>query len=780
MNRTLTVACLFCLALPSYAVSQVVVVRGGRQANAGRYRIQEVEINATLKDQAASVQMAQVFENLSRATIEAQFLFPMPDGAAISDLTLIVDGKELTGELKKREDARRIYENIVRQQKDPALLEYMGDGVFKTSVFPIPPGQKRRVEIKYTQLLKKESGLVDFTLPLGTFKHTGQPIEKTTVNVRIDTAEPLKTVYSPTHDFDINRPDEDRARCKLVLNGVSSPNDIRLLFGTKGGDLGMNLISYRPEKDKDGYFLLLASPRVKAKKNSEIPKTVVFVVDRSGSMSGPKIEQAKASLKYMVSKLGEKDTFNIVSYSSDVQMFREELEVVTDATRSAALSYIEDIYSGGGTNISDALAAAMNQLKDRKRPSYIMFMTDGLPTVGVKDEKQIAAMTRKLNEVSSRVFSFGVGYDVNSRLLDRISRDNRGSSIYVKPTEDIEVASTNLFRKVSSPVLTDITVKVAPEEHDSDRTAIKRVYPRELTDLFRGEQLVLVGRYRTAGPTRVVLTGEVNGKTKRFELAGKLATRSGDGANSYVEKLWATRRIGEIIDELDLNGRNQELIDELVALSLKHGIMTPYTSFLADENVQLTTRGVNRRRASQMLSGLDAAGGASGFTQREFKQSLQKANAPADWGLRSSAPASSKQEAAKSGATAGDRGRGFGGGGRGGSRPGGGAPKELEQLREAAKAKGTSPQERVRQIGAKTFYWKKKGWVDAELSDEKHKDVKVVEIEQYSAEYFDLAAKDKGKWSKFLSLKEPVEILLEGKRYRIVPAESAAAKSTKE
>ena len=627
------------------------------------------------------------------------------------------------------------------------------------------------------------------------------------LNVRIDTSEPIKTVYSPTHEFDIERPDEDKARCKLVLPNVMRPSDVRLLYGTKGGDVGMNLISYRPHADKDGYFLLLASPRVKAKKAEVIPKTVLFVVDRSGSMSGAKIDQAKASLKYMINQLGDKDTFNIISYSSDVDMFREELELVSTDTRKAANGYVEDIYPGGGTNINDALTAAMKQLKDRSRPCYVMFMTDGLPTVGVKSEKTIAANAKTLNEFSSRIFSFGVGYDVNSRLLDRLSRDNRGSSVYVKPNEDIEVASTNVFRKVSSPVLTDISVDIVPESHDSDRKAVKRVYPRTVTDLFRGEQLVMVGRYNASGKTRVKITGMIGDRKKKFELQTKLVKKSDTGTNGYVEKLWATRRIGEIIDQLDLNGQNKELVDELVALSLKHGIMTPYTSFLADESTQLANRDNFDRAGIRLRRGLSAASGQAAFNQRSIKQSLMESK------VATQMPSGGRGRISGGYPSAGG-GAGFGGGGGypgGGGLSGNGAVRRKGALSSdsgsgnaPAKAKSSYryglsagkradtekaeseaeegkdvQRERVRRIGTKTFYWKKNQWFDAELSDAKYKDAKVIEVEQFGEDYFTLAAKDKGKFSKFLSLKEPVEVLLDGKRYRIVPAKEKVDEANK-
>ncbi|MCP4505546.1 MAG: VWA domain-containing protein, partial [Fuerstiella sp.] len=271
-----------------------------------------------------------------------------------------------------------------------------------------------------------------------------------------------KNVYSPTHDFDITRANDNKAVCRLTLKNVAQPDDTRLLYGLRGGEFGMNLVSYQPdEAGQQGCFMLLASPKVKAEKGQDIPKTVLFVVDRSGSMSGQKIEQAKSSLRMMINQLGDKDTFNIISYASEVDLFQSELELVSDDTRKAALNYVEDIYSGGGTNIGEALTLALGQLQDRARPAYILFFTDGLPTVGETNENAIASGVDKANKVNARIFSFGVGYDVNSRLLDRLSKDQRGTSVYVKPDEDIEVVASNLFRKVSSPAMTDVRISFA-------------------------------------------------------------------------------------------------------------------------------------------------------------------------------------------------------------------------------------------------------------------------------------------------------------------------------
>ncbi|MCR9202337.1 MAG: VIT domain-containing protein, partial [Planctomycetaceae bacterium] len=608
-SRTVSYLLIFAAAavvLPS-ANAQIAVIRN-RDARPG-FKVSNVEVNADIDDQVATVQIAQTFQNVTSRTLETQFVFPLPEDAAISALTLIVDGKELTGELKPRGEARKIYEDIVRRQKDPALLEFVDHGVFRTSVFPVPAGKSRRVEIRYRQLLKSDSGLVDFGLPMGSVRHCSLPVDRLKVAVRVNTQKELKNIYSPTHDFDIDRVTAKKASCKLELTSVSKPDDIRLLFGTRGSDVGMDLVTFKPEGDEQGYFMLLASPRVKTKKDAVIPKTVVFVVDRSGSMAGEKLEQAKASLNYMISSLGEKDTFNIVSYSSDVDAFKPELEVVTSETRKEALGYVEDLYSGGGTNIDEALKTSLSMLKDKKRPTYVLFFTDGLPTVGNTKETTIAAHAKQANAVQARVFSFGVGYDVNSRLLDRLSSDHRGTSVYVKPEQDVEVASTSLFRKVSSPAMTALKIQFASEKIETSGKLVNRVYPAELPDLFFGEQLVVVGRYRKPGDVSVTLTGDVAGKARSMKVNAQLGDSSNTSRNTFVEELWATRRIGQIIDELDLNGQNKELIDELVALSLKHGIMTPYTSDITymDRHLSKGTRSEALAEAARLQGADDEA-----------------------------------------------------------------------------------------------------------------------------------------------------------------------------
>lgn len=594
------------------------------------YKIKELAVHARVTDQVARVQVSQSFVNTGSTQMEVQFLFPLPYDGAVDKLTLLVDGKEFPGKLMPAKEARSVYEAIVRSNKDPALLEWMGSGLFQTSVFPVPPGAERKVTLNYNQLLRKDRGLTDFLFPLSTAKYTSHAVEKVEFQIAIESAIDIKNVYSPTHSVDIKRPDAKHAVVSYSRTNEIPSSDFRLLFDVDKGQVGASVISYRPKEGDDGYFLLLASPQVKAADAERPKKTVIFVLDRSGSMSGKKIEQAKSAVKFVLNNLREGDLFNIVAYDGNVESYKPELERYNDETRKAALGYVEGLYPGGGTNISGALSTALGQLKDNSRPNYVLFLTDGLPTVGETNEAKICSIAKESNKIRARVLSFGVGYDVNSRLLDRISRDGFGLSEYVRPDEDIEAHVSTVYSNISSPVLTDVAVNfeldgIKPE----DGPPVNRVYPKVNFDLFEGQQLVVVGRYKKPGAAKVVIKGHVGGQEQKFDFPATLIDKSGDESFAFVEKLWAMRRIGEIIDQLDLAGRNEELVKELVDLSTRHGILTPYTSFLADETMRPLADASSLRRANSSVELLDRAEGLSGVAQRAEKGRFQNAQSPA-------------------------------------------------------------------------------------------------------------------------------------------------------
>jgi Ca-activated chloride channel family protein len=618
--------------------------------------------------------------------------------------------------------------------------------MFKTSVFPVPPGAERRVTLQYNQLLRKDHALTDFLFPLSTAKYTSKPVERLEFRASIESTVEIKNVYSPTHAVNVKRPSKTNAVVSFEAKNQVPTSDFRLLYSVAKGKLGANVLSFRPDKGEDGFFLLLASPQFKDAAAERPKKTVVCVFDRSGSMSGKKIEQAREALRFVLNNLRQGDLFNIVAYDSNVETFRPELERYNDETRRQALGFVEGMYAGGGTNIHGALTTSLKMLKDKSRPNYLIFMTDGLPTMGETNEPRIVEEVQKANEVRARVISFGVGYDVNSRLLDRISRTNFGQSEFVRPNEDIEEHVSRLYSRISSPVLTAVKVHFEFDALPIEAgPPINRFYPRDSHDLFEGEQLVVVGRYKKPGVAKVKITGEVDGKAQKFDFPANLVEESPDESYAFIEKLWAMRRIGEIIDEMDLHGKNDELVKELVQLSTKHGILTPYTSFLADENAAPADLADTRRsasRASDLLGRLEESEGQAAFAQREAKNEFRRA-------VRA-APAPTRPMAADS--------------------PGDAASAEEPPalsiaggavLRDIDRDKDVSVQA-VQLVGNKVLYKRGNVWYEFDVTQKAGADLaaKAKVIERFTQAYFDMVRKASPAQAKILAAQPAGEELM--------------------
>ncbi len=732
------------------------------------YKIKEIGVQTRITDQVARVQVSQSFVNTCSQQMEVSFLFPLPYEGAIDRLTFMVDGKEIDGKLMPAKEARSVYEAHIRKNQDPALLEWIGSGMFKTSVFPVPPGAERKVTLRYTQLLKKDQNLTDFLYPLATAKYTSQPIEQVNIELSIESKQEIKSVYSPTHLVNIERPSKTSAVVKYTGKNEIPQSDFRLFYDTNKGELGTSVLSYRPKGDEDGYFLMLASPEIKAADEKRPAKTVIIVLDRSGSMSGKKIEQAKGALKFVVNNLREGDMFNIVSYDSNIESFKPELQRFDDETRKAALGFVEGQYPGGSTNIDGALKTALAMIKDDSRPNFVLFLTDGLPTAGETNEGKIVANVNSENKLDARIINLGVGYDVNSRLLDRLSNDNSGRSEYVRPNEDIEAHVSRVYSKISAPALTNVKLKFDIEGVKAeDGNAFNRLYPQKVHDIFEGEQLVLVGRYKKSGDARVTVTGKVGSQEHKFDFPAPLVEASGDQSYAFVEKLWAMRRIGEIIDELDLKGKNDELVSELVALSTKHGILTPYTSFLADETAKpgdLADMRRNVDRARQNLAELEQRDGLGGVAQRAEKRLFKDAN-------QSAAPAADYaqiQSAAKAAETAGRGGAAGPGGGAGNF---GGYSGGINTYRDIKTDKEVAT-DAVQQVGNETLYRRGNLWIaaNAQKIDPEKDAAKIKAIERFSDEYFALVKDNTPGENALLARQQTGEellIQLRGQAYRI-------------
>ncbi len=567
-------------------------------------------VEVKIDGQVAVTSIDQEFYNPNDQRLEGTYMFPVPKDAHIDKFSMEVGGKMVDAELLPADKARQIYEDIVRKMRDPALLEYAGRDLFKVRIFPIEPRSRKPIKISYTELLRSDSGTVTYTYPLNTEKFSAKPIKSLSVKVEVKTEQPLASIYSPSHKVEIKRDGANRAVIGYESKDEKPDTDFQLVYSSETRDVGLSLLSQKADGD-DGYFLLLAAPTV-AKDAKPASKDIVFVVDTSGSMAGAKLDQAKKALEFCVENLNAEDRFEIVRFSTEAEPLFGKLVDADADQRKRASNFISALKPIGGTAISDALQAALKTRPGKSdRPFVVIFLTDGLPTVGSRNPDEIIAGVKKAGD--ARIFSFGIGSDVNTQLLDQIAENTRGFSQYVLANEDLELKVSNFYTRIKEPALTNLRLEFSGDVRAS------KMYPAELPDLFKGDQLVLAGRYTGSGEVEAKLTGMAAGREQTFTYKVRFDDRS--TANDFVPRLWATRRVGFLLDEIRLHGETNELRDEATDLARKFGIVTPYTAYLivedeARRNVPAAARSLQRMDTD--TAARDSAAKAwSGFKEKK-------------------------------------------------------------------------------------------------------------------------------------------------------------------
>jgi len=718
-----------------------------------------------IKDQFATTRVEQEFYNPNARALEGTFLFPVPKGASIDKFTMNIDGKPVEAELLNADKARHIYEDIVRRQSDPALLEYAGRDLFKVRIFPIEPHARKKITLNYSQLLKADAGLVSFALPLNTEKFAAKPLRRVSLKLELETRHALKSIYSPTHQVEVKRDGARRATVGFEASDVKPNADFQLFYTQDDSDLGVSLLTHKAGGE-DGYFVLLASPGVETKNARVMPKDVVFVLDTSGSMAGAKLEQAKKALAFCVENLNDQDRFEVLRFATEVEPLFDNLRDATKANRSAAQKFIEKLKPIGGTAIDDALKKAVSMrrapgqeadlpLQAREgpeRPFVIVFLTDGLPTVGTIDENQIVEHATKSKTGLTRIFNFGIGTDVNTRLLDRIAEETKAFSQYVLPDEDIEVKVSSFFTKIKEPVL------ASPALRFPESVRVTKIYPAPLPDIFKGEQVIVAGRYSGSGDGAIQIEGNVAGETKRFAYDVTFPRESGE--HDFIPRLWATRRVGYLLDEIRLRGENKELRDEVTELARKYGIVTPYTAYLIQEDetrrgvplsMQTVPRGdqaidtaVRFQRESLARMPHETAGAGAVASSRSF-YALKYAEVP-----QASIVTGSVEVLRVAPTTPALVGRGI-----------------VANYSMATKPLATAQQfeQRSRFAGGKSFFQNGEKWIDAEV--QKQPNAKRVQVKFGSDEYFELL-KQQPQSRIWLAQGRRVEFLLGSTIYEIV------------
>ncbi|MEZ5425648.1 MAG: VIT and VWA domain-containing protein [Pyrinomonadaceae bacterium] len=698
--------------------------------------VKSIKLDTKINGQVATTHVEQVFRNDTPYTLEGTYFFPIPETASIVEFSIWENGKKLVGEVRSREEARKIYNEIVRRQRDPGLLEYAGKDLFQASIFPIPPNSDKKLELTYSEVLKADSGTVSYRYLLGTGRNlwgnrnvplrendgsrgTGPKQSFGTVSGKIEITgkEALRNIYSPSHSVEVNFAGEKKATISFETS--SSDSDFQLFYGISNNDFGLSLLTYR-EPGKDGYFLMMLSPRDSVTESELVNKDVVFVLDTSGSMADEgKMEKARAALLFGIRGLREGDRFNVINFAGEEHLMESGLIRADKKGIDRGVGFVNKLKPNGGTNINDALRAARKQFDSSDRPKMLVFLTDGRPTVGETDIDKIIANAREVKVGALRLFPFGVGYDVNTRLLDKLATANGGLAEYVEPKEDLEIKVSNFFNRVNSPVLTDLDLQF--ENVKTDLT-----YPRQLTDIFRGTQLILIGRYTNQNDLENVtahLTGRSGKESRKFDYFNLAFPKRAD-ENDFLPRLWASRRVGWLVEQIRINGENKELKDEIVELGTKYGIVTPYTSYLAtDGTVQNVVRidGRSQPMASDSVFGgaVREESGRDAFKMSRQQNTLQQNSIAAD------------------------------------------DNKEKDISAQVYVQNTVSNQF----VGTKNFFNVNHNWVDTDYKEEAK--LPEVTVQFASNEYFDLITKEK-ELAQYFALGEQVTVVWKGKVYRVV------------
>jgi Ca-activated chloride channel family protein len=639
------------------------------------------DVRVTLEGRVLRYEIEERFVNRGGVVGEADYVLPLPRGAAFENLALEINGELVAGEALNADRARSIYEEIVRRSKDPALVEWMGHGLLRTRIFPIAPGETKRVVVRFRAVAEREGNALRVEY-LGAGKSAGslETVAPPSLILLLPRGEMYGTPFSPTHQIDVGMPRHQNESATREVRVRGDASHLTLLVPVREASRAtVTTLPYAPPGE-DGFAMITLSPP--AGRPVSLPRDVTFVIDVSGSMQGAKLEQAKAAGRTLLGSLGRSDRFRLISFSTDVEEFGQGWTAANDEQIRVANRWLTDLRAVGSTNIEGALDRALEGTVHRGRLGVVLFLTDGAATVGERNPDRLAEMAARRHG-AQRVFTFGVGSDVQAAMLERIAIEGRGTAHFVQPNEDVEHAVGVVAQRLSAPIATNIRLL-------SDGVTLRQIQPGGQQDLFVGQDMTLFVRYRGSGPATLTFAGDSPDGPVRWTERVTFPDRSRE--NAFVAKLWAVQRVGWLSAERRRSGPNAELDSELRELGTKYSIPTELTSYLVLEpGMQVPPTATLQSRAANGVSPVPVQA-----------QAFEAARAAAD------------QRAAKSLAdAAGGVGSATGAGGRAG--------------RDEAAIKS-------RQVGDRTFMLKEGRWLDGRYKEQ----VRRVSVKPFSSAYFAL------------------------------------------
>jgi len=608
----------------------------------GFIEITRVNVLIDILESTAITTIEIHLHNTGNRREEAELVVPVPDGAVVRGFAYDGPGGEVTARVLAKDEARKIYEQLVSRIRDPALVEFIGYNLIRSSVFPVEAGGKQKLRLTYEHLLDADGNRIDYILPRTESLEYAVPWQ---VTVNIKARRPISTVYSASHKLEIERVSDTQVSVKIATDAVKEPGPFRLSYLLQEDGVTASMFAYPDEKVTGGYFLLLAGLPADLPKADDAPaikREVTLVIDRSGSMRNEKMEQVKEAALQIIAALKEGEAFNIIIYSNTVERFAKKPVLKNKETREAVRRYIEGITAIGGTNIYDALSEALHQEPTDGLMPIVLFLTDGLPTVGQTSEIAIRELVTKSNPYKRRVFTFGVGFDVNAPLLERIAAESGARAEFVLPKEDVEVKIGRVFKGLTGPLLAEPTLEVLQKDGQPAVGRTRDIIPEKLPDLFEGDQLILLGQYVGSEPITFRITGNYLGNKRTFKFTFEFD--KANVQNGFVPRLWASRKIAQLIDTVRQMGADpaaskddpkvKELVEEIIRLSTEFGILTEYTAFLAREGTDLASRDHVLReaaarfeeRAMRTRSGAGAVNQSFNLADKKTQTTLNMSN----------------------------------------------------------------------------------------------------------------------------------------------------------
>ena len=579
--------------------------------------LKHTDVKAEISGFISRVVVTQEFQNPFQQKIEAVYTFPLPQNAAVDDMTMIVGDRTVRGKILPREEAQKVYEEAKSNGQVASLLDQERPNIFTQSVANILPGEQVKIRISYVETLSYVNGAYEFMFPMvvgpryipgaakpesqgnGFAPDTNQVPDASRITpaaapagvrsghdisleVALDAGLIIDTIDSKTHPTDIQRPDAHSALLRLKNEETIPNKDFILRYDVAGQAIQDALLTHR--SDKGGFFTLILQPPEAVTAEDVTPKELVFVLDTSGSMGGFPIEKAKETMKLALDGLYPSDTFNLITFAGDTRILFPEPVPATQANLNRAQEFLSSSSGYGGTEMMTAIKAALAPSDDQSHVRIVCFMTDGY----VGNDMEIISEIQK--HPNARVFSFGIGSAVNRFLLDKMAEAGRGEVEYVNLNDDGSAAARRFHERVRSPLLTDIAI-------EWNNLPVADVYPQRIPDLFSAKPLVIKGRYTAAGSGTIRLKGKMAGVDFVRDIPVNFPETM--ASHDVLAPLWARARIDDLMNQ-DFSGMQSgkmrpELKKTITELGIEYRLMTQFTSFVAVEERVVTDHGKPRR-----------------------------------------------------------------------------------------------------------------------------------------------------------------------------------------